>query len=50
MNAARYRRIVRFDPKTHFSDVQVTRESCRMQGRYRLGLDGLGGFMPGKPR
>ncbi|KXG53097.1 NADH:ubiquinone oxidoreductase, 17.2kDa subunit [Penicillium griseofulvum] len=24
MNAARYRRIVRFDPKTHFSDVQVT--------------------------
>ncbi|KAJ5871412.1 uncharacterized protein N7529_003765 [Penicillium soppii] len=24
MNAARFRRIVRFDPKTHFSDVQVT--------------------------
>ncbi|KAJ6099608.1 hypothetical protein N7467_001143 [Penicillium canescens] len=24
LNAARYRRIVRFDPKTHFSDVQVT--------------------------
>ncbi|KAJ5349786.1 hypothetical protein N7541_007513 [Penicillium brevicompactum] len=24
MNAARMRRIVRFDPKTHFSDVQVT--------------------------
>ncbi|CAI7614970.1 unnamed protein product [Penicillium bialowiezense] len=27
INAARMRRIVRFDPKTHFSDVQVTRES-----------------------
>ncbi|KAJ6189628.1 NADH:ubiquinone oxidoreductase 17.2kDa subunit [Penicillium mononematosum] len=24
MNAARFRRIVRYDPKTHFSDVQVT--------------------------
>ncbi|KAJ5779641.1 NADH:ubiquinone oxidoreductase 17.2kDa subunit [Penicillium paradoxum] len=24
MNASRFRRIVRFDPKTHFSDVQVT--------------------------
>ncbi|CAI7666109.1 unnamed protein product [Penicillium glandicola] len=24
LNASRYRRIVRFDPKTHFSDVQVT--------------------------
>ncbi|KGO64199.1 NADH:ubiquinone oxidoreductase, 17.2kDa subunit [Penicillium italicum] len=24
LNAARFRRIVRFDPKTHFSDVQVT--------------------------
>ncbi|KAJ5942106.1 hypothetical protein N7516_002274 [Penicillium verrucosum] len=26
LNAARFRRIVRFDPKTHLSDVQVTRE------------------------
>lgn len=25
-NANRYRRIVKFDPKTHFGDVQVTRE------------------------
>jgi hypothetical protein len=34
MNAARFRRIVRYDPKTHFSDVQVTREFCRkMQAR-----------------
>lgn len=34
MNAARFRRIVRFDPKTHFSDVQVTREfRRRMQAR-----------------
>ncbi|KAJ5476623.1 NADH:ubiquinone oxidoreductase17.2kDa subunit [Penicillium sp. IBT 31633x] len=24
LNASRFRRIVRFDPKTHFSDVQVT--------------------------
>lgn len=27
MNATRLRRIVKFDPKTHFGDVQVTRES-----------------------
>lgn len=25
-NANRFRRIVKFDPKTHFGDVQVTRE------------------------
>ncbi|KAJ5567597.1 hypothetical protein N7535_006903 [Penicillium sp. DV-2018c] len=36
LNASRYRRIVRFDPKTHYSDVQVTREFRRMQGRRML--------------
>ena len=25
LNAGRFRRIVKFDPKTHFADVQVTR-------------------------
>lgn len=40
LNAARFRRIVRFDPKTHFSDVQVTREfRCRSQGICWLGLE-----------
>lgn len=39
LNAARFRRIVRFDPKTHLSDVQVTREfRCRSQGICWLGL------------
>lgn len=39
LNAARFRRIVRFDPKTHFSDVQVTREFHRRpQGICWLGL------------
>ncbi|EKV07111.1 hypothetical protein PDIG_73850 [Penicillium digitatum PHI26] len=34
MNAARFRRIVRFDPKTHYSDVKVTREyRQKMQAR-----------------
>ena len=28
-NANRFRRIVKFDPKTHYSDVQVTREFYR---------------------
>lgn len=40
LNASRFRRIVRFDPKTHFSDVQVTREFYRMRERCRLGQDG----------
>jgi hypothetical protein len=41
MNAARFRRIVRFDPKTHFSDVQVTREFCRIQLQTGLERDHL---------
>lgn len=32
VNASRYRRIVKFDPKTHYGDVQVTREFCRIPG------------------
>ena len=26
LNAARYRRIVKFNPKTHYADVQVSRK------------------------
>lgn len=36
INASRYRRIVRYDPKTHFSDVQVTRKSY-IQPQTRFG-------------
>lgn len=35
LNANRFRRIVKFDPKTHYSDVQVTRESKSHLGRTR---------------
>lgn len=42
MNAARFRRIVRFDPKTHFSDVQVTREfRQKIQARAIPGQRGM---------
>lgn len=27
LNAGRFRRIVKFDPKTHYGDVQVSRKS-----------------------
>lgn len=38
INANRFRRIVKFDPKTHYGDVQVTRESYRMRGECALDL------------
>jgi hypothetical protein len=31
-NANRLRRIVKFDPRTHYDEVQVTRESHRLRG------------------
>ena len=45
MNANRYRRIVKFDPKTHYGDVQVTRECRRIREKEILIRHALAGHI-----